>query len=95
MARSYDDECSYLERLSSCSYRIKKGFVPNMKVTGVHGECLKIALVPTKKKRTLSSLQVEGIFYANSHLQQLMFDELRHFASSKGWERGHTAEYSL
>ena len=38
MARSYQDECSYLEQLSSCSYRIKKGFVPNMNVSTVY-EC--------------------------------------------------------
>ena len=32
MARSFSEECSYLEQVSSYSYRIKKGFVPNMKV---------------------------------------------------------------
>ena len=30
--RTYDEECSYLEKVSNCAYRIKKGFVPNMKV---------------------------------------------------------------
>ncbi len=30
--RTYAEECSYLEKVSDCSYRIKKGFVPNMKV---------------------------------------------------------------
>lgn len=33
MARSFDEECNYLEKISSCCYRIKKGFVPNMKVS--------------------------------------------------------------
>ena len=32
MARTYQEECSYLEQLSPCSFKIKKGFVPNMKV---------------------------------------------------------------
>ena len=30
--RSYEDEIQYIERLSQNSFRIKKGFVPNMKV---------------------------------------------------------------
>ena len=51
VVRSYDDECGYLERLSPNSWRIKKGFQPNM--------------------------NVEGVFYVNSHLEKLMFDELR------------------
>lgn len=49
--RSYDEELSYLERLTPVSWRIKKGFVPNMKV--------------------------EGLFYVNSLLEKLMFEELR------------------
>lgn len=32
MVRTYDDEMKFLERLSPCSWRIKKGFVPNMNV---------------------------------------------------------------
>ncbi|EFX66707.1 hypothetical protein DAPPUDRAFT_302483 [Daphnia pulex] len=51
MVRTYDDEMKFLERLSPCSWRIKKGFVPNM--------------------------NVEGIFYVNNNLEDLMFDELR------------------
>jgi hypothetical protein len=35
VVRSYDDECSYLERVSPNCWRIKKGFQPNMKVEGV------------------------------------------------------------
>lgn len=30
--RTYDEECKYLEKISSCAYRIKKGFVDDMKV---------------------------------------------------------------
>ena len=30
--RSYKEECSFIERLDQSSFRIKKGFVPNMKV---------------------------------------------------------------
>ncbi|VDK41929.1 unnamed protein product [Taenia asiatica] len=35
MPRSYEEELKFLEKLSPCSWRIKKGFVPNMKVEGV------------------------------------------------------------
>ena len=35
VVRSYDDECSYLERINSHSWRIKKGFQPNMNVEGI------------------------------------------------------------
>lgn len=33
--RSYKEECSFIERLDQSSFRIKKGFVPNMKVEGI------------------------------------------------------------
>jgi len=56
--RTYDDELKYLERLNDYSWRIKKGFVPNMKV--------------------------EGIFYVNKPLQELMFEELRNSINSGG-----------
>ena len=32
MSRSYREECEYIVKHSPCSYLIKKGFVPNMKV---------------------------------------------------------------
>ena len=32
MVRSLDEEVGYLDRISSSSIRIKKGFVPNMNV---------------------------------------------------------------
>lgn len=51
VVRSYEDECGYLERINNHSWRIKKGFQPNM--------------------------NVEGVFYVNSKLEKLMFDELR------------------
>ncbi|CAD5122161.1 DgyrCDS10609 [Dimorphilus gyrociliatus] len=35
MVRSYSEELEYLERITPTSWRIKKGFVPNMKVEGV------------------------------------------------------------
>ena len=35
VVRSYDEECSYLERISSHSWRIKQGFQPNMNVEGI------------------------------------------------------------
>jgi len=51
VVRTYDDELKYLERIDKNTWRIKKGFQPNMKV--------------------------EGVFYVNSHLEKLMFEELR------------------
>ncbi|KAK4015929.1 RNA-splicing ligase RtcB homolog [Daphnia magna] len=51
MPRSYEEELKFIERLSPYSWRIKKGFVPNMKV--------------------------EGIFYVNNNLENLMFEELK------------------
>jgi len=51
VVRSYDEELKYLERITPTSWRIKKGFVPNM--------------------------NVEGVFYVNSHLESLMFEELK------------------
>ena len=60
MSRSYQEELNYLEKLNDFSWRIKKGFVPNM--------------------------NVEGIFYVNSHLQDLMFEELK--LSCKGGGMG-------
>jgi hypothetical protein len=32
VVRTYDEELQYLERLNAWTWRIKKGFVPNMKV---------------------------------------------------------------
>ena len=51
VVRTYEEECSYLERLTAHSWRIKKGFQPHM--------------------------NVEGVFYVNKKLEQLMFDELK------------------
>ena len=36
MGRSFAEDCSFLERINEYSYRIKKGFVPNMNVSGCH-----------------------------------------------------------
>ncbi|XP_055328531.1 RNA-splicing ligase RtcB homolog [Paramacrobiotus metropolitanus] len=33
--RSYDEELQYIDKISACSWRIKKGFVPNMNVEGI------------------------------------------------------------
>lgn len=56
--RTYQEELQYLEKINDYSWRIKKGFVPNMKV--------------------------EGIFYVNSHLESLMFEELKNSCKSGG-----------
>lgn len=33
MSRSYNDELQYLDKITSNCWRIKKGFVPNMRVS--------------------------------------------------------------
>lgn len=58
MVRSYKEELEYIEQLNPYSWRIKKGFVPNM--------------------------NVEGIFYVNDHLRDLMFEELKLSCSTGG-----------
>jgi tRNA-splicing ligase RtcB len=35
VVRTYEDECQFIEKLTPYSYRIKKGFQPNMNVEGV------------------------------------------------------------
>jgi len=35
VVRSYEEECSYLERINHHSWRIKQGFQPNMNVEGI------------------------------------------------------------
>lgn len=32
VVRTYEEECAYLEKVSPCEWRIKKGFVSNMLV---------------------------------------------------------------
>eukprot|EP00051_Salpingoeca_urceolata_P028473 m.487065 g.487065 ORF g.487065 m.487065 type:complete len:525 (+) comp24766_c0_seq1:164-1738(+) len=59
--RTYAEELKYLEKIGgehSVSYRIRKGFVPNM--------------------------NVEGRFYVNKQLEELMFDELKQHSSHAG-----------
>ncbi len=52
MARSFEEECSYLERLSSHTYRIKKGFVPNMNVRTESSFCCALIRVTLFTTRT-------------------------------------------
>lgn len=35
VVRQYDEELKYIEKINDYSYRIKKGFQPNMNVEGV------------------------------------------------------------
>ena len=35
VVRSYEEECQFIEKLTPYSYRIKKGFQPNMNVEGI------------------------------------------------------------
>ncbi|RWS17332.1 hypothetical protein B4U79_11484 [Dinothrombium tinctorium] len=57
--RTFEEERAFLEKIGPVSWKIKKGFVPNMKV--------------------------EGIFYVNSHLEKLMFEELRNACKGAGF----------
>ena len=45
VVRSYDDEMQYVERINDYSWRIKKGFQPNMNVE----VCLIIPIILLKK----------------------------------------------
>lgn len=36
VVRQYNEELQYLEKINEYSWRIKKGFQPNMKVTSLH-----------------------------------------------------------
>lgn len=55
--RTFEEEKAYLEKIGHNTWRIKKGFVPNMRV--------------------------EGRFYVNENIENLMFEELRQ-SDSKG-----------
>ncbi len=67
--RSYKEEMTFLEKITPTCYRIKKGFVPNMRVRGF--------LACTHAK-------VEGRFYVNQHLETLCLEELEQFSQSRG-----------
>lgn len=56
--RTFEEEKKYLEKIDVNTWRIKKGFVPNMRV--------------------------EGRFYVNENLENLMFEELQQFDSKGG-----------
>lgn len=87
MARTYADECAYLEKLSDCSYRIKKGFVPNMNVSAIIIMGMWSMFVKGSKFNT--PIQVEGLFYVNDMLKNLMYDELKHHSASQGSSLSH------
>jgi len=57
-SRRYQEEIKFIEKIDSVRYRIKTGFVPNMKV--------------------------EGIFYVNDDLQEVVFEELQQQSDAKG-----------
>ena len=57
--RTYKDECSFIERLDNNSFLIKKGFVPNMKVSDDSTQCtvqVYVALGPRVKVIILNIL---------------------------------------
>lgn len=121
-SRTYEQERAYLERLTPTCWRIKQGFVPNMKVTlsffspsplsfllaplaphtlslnpHIHTHSIQPIYCSTtaveRNDRITSSLilslslslfQVEGRFYVNRHLEELMMEELEQYASARG-----------
>ena len=88
MARSFSEECSYIEPVSDYCYKIKKGFVPNMKVGPSFRSALQIirmfSVILTSAALFPSALQVEGLFYVNDFLKKLMYDELKHHCAAQG-----------
>ena len=55
VVRTYEDELRFIERETRTRFRVKPGFVPNMRVP--------------------------GLFYVNSALEPLIFEELKHAAN--------------
>lgn len=54
VVRTYEDELQYLEKLNDYSWRIKKGFVPNMKVNShVLNQFVQILFVTRKGGRNI------------------------------------------
>lgn len=61
---------SYIDKLDDVTYRINKGFVPNMRVR--------------KLKLKINGLQVPGLFFVNDALKELVFEELEAHCNAKG-----------
>jgi len=75
--RSFAEEQKFLEPVSKCKYRIKPGFVPNMKVRASSRNFICVKLLS----------KVPGIFYVNDPLKSLVLEELETFcegSSSSG-----------
>ena len=130
-SRTYEQERAYLERLTPTCWKIKQGFVPNMKVmalsflslslpffsrpthfaffahTYTHTtQPIRYAIQTTRRNDSVNFLyplltslppyslsatpphpslsQVEGRFYVNRHLEELMMEELEQYASARG-----------
>ena len=85
-SRTYEEEMSYIERITDYSFRIKKGCVPNMKVrkpcTPVYLRSLTM-LINARNFHSCTT-KVDGRFYVNSALETLMFEELEQHACAKG-----------
>lgn len=88
MPRTYDEERKYIERLNPVSWKIEKGFVPNMNVSllkcsgTVTVTRLMLIIQPAAELDAhnvtgLTLFQVEGVFFVNKNLENLMFEELR------------------
>lgn len=76
IVRTYEQEREYIEQVSPHKFIIKKGFVPNMNVREL-AACVDAAML-------MRFLQVEGAFYLNSELQELVFDELKQHCEARG-----------
>ena len=71
--RSYDEEMAFLRRDTPFKFNISKGFVPNMNVM-INIFRLFSFLIAID---VTFGVQVEGSFYVNSALEELVLDELK------------------
>ncbi|KRZ06390.1 tRNA-splicing ligase RtcB -like protein [Trichinella zimbabwensis] len=69
MIRSFEEEKKYIEQVGPLLWRVKKGFVPNMRASKI---CIHLRIV-----FYFFIVQVDGYFYVNKNLENLMFEELR------------------
>ena len=88
--RTYEEEMKFLSRNDATSWTIKPGFVPNMRVThGVPSYASSSCIVARRAGHGSffernAPPQVEGRFYVNSALEDLVFDELKQQCAAAG-----------
>eukprot|EP00126_Sphaerothecum_destruens_P011084 Sdes_comp20854_c0_seq13m17666 len=78
--RTFEEECEYLEKINDYEYRIKVGFVPNMKVPlGNFERCL----CENVYASVFFPSRFVGVFFVNPCLSELVFDELKQNVDSE------------